>query len=139
MHSIADTFKKANAANILISVAAGNSNSDACGFTPAFAPAAITVGATQKGDRRAGYSNYGTCIDIFAPGSNVLSAWWNSDTASKSISGTSMACPHVSGVAALIYGDFPGVDADTVEQNMKAYAGKDLVKNPKSGSPNLML
>jgi len=139
MHSVADTFKKANKANILISVAAGNSNADACGFTPAFAPAAITVGATQKGDRRAGYSNYGKCIDIFAPGSQVLSAWWNSDTASKTISGTSMACPHVSGVAALLYGDFPGSDAASVEGNIKTFAEKQRVTDAKTGSPNLML
>jgi hypothetical protein len=139
VHSVADTFVKAKAANILISVAAGNDNDDACNYSPAFAPAAVTVGATQIGDTRASFSNYGSCVDIFAPGKSVLSAWWNSDTASKSISGTSMACPHVSGVAALIYGDFPGVDAATVEQNMKAYAGKDLVKDPKSGTPNLML
>jgi hypothetical protein len=138
-HMYADTFIKAKAANVLISVAAGNSNADACHFSPAFAPAAITVGATQIGDTRASFSNYGTCIDIFAPGKNVLSAWWNSDTASKSISGTSMACPHVSGVAALIYADFPGVQAADVEYNIKDMAGKQLVKDPKAGSPNLML
>jgi hypothetical protein len=136
-HAIADTFVKAKAANVLISVAAGNNNANACSYTPAFAPAAITVGATQSGDKRASFSNYGSCVDIFAPGVAVKSAWWNSNTATRTISGTSMACPHVSGVAALIYGDFPGVTADNVEQRIKTDAGKGLVKDPKS--TNLML
>lgn len=81
--------------------AAGNSNADACSYSPARAPSAITVGATTSGDARASYSNYGTCLDVFAPGSGITSAWSTSDSATNTISGTSMASPHVTGVAAL--------------------------------------
>jgi hypothetical protein len=138
-HVYADIFVKAKADNILISVAAGNSNSDACFFSPAFAPAAITVGATSDSDTRASFSNFGKCIDIFAPGVGVLSAGHKSNTATATMSGTSMACPHVSGVAALIYGDWPGVSATDVEANMKGWAGQGQVKDAKPASPNLML
>lgn len=82
-------------------VAAGNDNANACNYSPARAPSAITVGATTSGDARASYSNYGTCLDIFAPGSSITSAWNTSDSATNTISGTSMASPHVTGVAAL--------------------------------------
>ena len=82
-------------------VAAGNSNANACNYSPARAPSAITVGATTSADARASYSNYGTCLDLFAPGSGITSAWHTSDSATNTISGTSMASPHVAGVAAL--------------------------------------
>jgi len=81
-------------------VASGNSNADACNFSPASAPSALAVGATTNQDRRASFSNWGPCQGIWAPGNAVLGAWMTSDTATNTISGTSMAAPHVAGVAA---------------------------------------
>src|SRR4029453_3822267 len=84
---------------VTYAIAAGNSNADACNSSPARVPNAITVGATTITDARSSFSNFGTCVDIFAPGSNITSSWNTSDTATNTISGTSMATPHVSGVA----------------------------------------
>jgi len=88
-------------AGVTVVVAAGNSNADACNSSPARAAAAITVGATTSSDARASYSNFGSCLDIFAPGSGITSAWYTSATSTNTISGTSMASPHVAGAAAL--------------------------------------
>jgi subtilisin family serine protease len=81
-------------------VAAGNSNANACNFSPARVPAAMTIGATTSTDARASFSNWGSCVDWFAPGVSITSAWYTSDTATRTISGTSMASPHTAGVAA---------------------------------------
>ena len=88
-------------AGVTVVVAAGNSNANACNYSPARVASAITVGSTTSSDARSSFSNYGSCLDIFAPGSSILSAWSTSDTATNTISGTSMASPHVAGVAAL--------------------------------------
>lgn len=81
-------------------VAAGNDNADACDYSPAAAARAVTVGASTLGDERAYFSNYGRCVDIFAPGLNILSTWIGSKTATNTISGTSMASPHIAGLLA---------------------------------------
>merc|ERR1712087_686305 len=89
-------------AGVVVVVAGGNSNSDSCNFSPAFAANAITVGSTTSTDSRSSFSNYGSCTNIWAPGSSVPSAGHTSNSATRTLSGTSMACPHVSGGAALV-------------------------------------
>lgn len=126
-------------AGITYAVAAGNESTNACNSSPARVPAAITVGATTSTDARASYSNYGTCLDIFAPGSNITSSWNTSDTATNTISGTSMATPHVVGAAALVLAANPGYSPQQVRDTLVANATSGVVTNPGSGSPNLLL
>jgi len=114
-------------AGITVVVAAGNSNSDACNFSPAFTPLAITVGSTDSLTRRSSFSNYGSCVQIWAPGSSILSAGISSDTSSSTKSGTSMACPHVSGAAALILERSPSYLAPKVLEEMLANAWTDEI------------
>jgi subtilisin family serine protease len=118
-------------------VAAGNSGSNACSYTPAGIPDAITVAATGINDAMASFSNFGSCVDLFAPGVNIISAWIDSDTAFMTLSGTSMSTPHVAGQAAVIFSQFPGYNADNVKSKLVASA-QPKVTGGKS-SPNLLL
>jgi subtilisin family serine protease len=120
-------------------VAAGNSNANACNYSPARAASAITVGATTSSDARASYSNFGTCLDVFAPGSAITSAWHTGTTATNSISGTSMASPHVAGVAALILEGTPSASPSAVTSAIVGSATTGKVTSPGTGSPNLLL
>ena len=122
-----------------IAVAAGNSNTDACTQSPARAANAITVGATTTSDARASFSNFGPCLDIFAPGQGILSAWFSSTTATATLSGTSMASPHVAGVAALYKQFSPGASATTVRNAIVNGSTANVVSNAGSGSPNRLL
>ncbi|MBI2795880.1 MAG: S8 family peptidase [Gemmatimonadetes bacterium] len=124
---------------VTYAIAAGNSNRDACRYSPARAPAAITVGATTSSDARASYSNYGSCLDLFAPGSGVTSAWNTSPTATNTISGTSMASPHVAGVAALYRAANPGVSPAAVASALVANATLGVVGGAGRSSPNRLL
>lgn len=129
-----------NAVNrgVVMVVAAGNDNSNACNFSPARAAAAITVGATTNTDARANYSNFGSCVDVFAPGSNIPSAWYTSNTATNTISGTSMASPHVAGIAALIRAAQPTLTPAEVATVLKRSATANVVTSAGTGSPNLL-
>ncbi len=120
-------------------VAAGNSSADACNYSPASEPSALTVGATTKGDARASYSNYGTCVDLFAPGSSITSAWNTSSNATNTISGTSMASPHVTGAAALAVQANPGATPTAIGWFLVSSATPNRIGSVGSGSPNLLL
>jgi len=111
-------------AGVTTAVAAGNDNANACNYSPASTPSALTVGATSTdasgNDIRSSFSNFGTCVDIFAPGSNIFSAGIASNTAYSTLSGTSMACPHVAGLAAVILHRQPNLSPNGVKAAMKA-------------------
>ena len=127
------------AAGVIYAVAAGNNSSNACNFSPASAANALTVGSTDINDQRSSFSNFGTCLDIFAPGRNITSAWHTSNTATNTISGTSMASPHVAGVAALYLQENPLSWPADVKNALNASAAVGQVSNPGTGSPNLLL
>ena len=130
-----------NAVNdgVTFAVAAGNENQNACNVSPARAAAAITVGSTTMTDARSSFSNFGTCVDIFAPGSSITSAWRTSDTATNTISGTSMASPHVAGVAALFLEVNPTASPATVTAAIINSSTPNKVSNAGTGSPNRLL
>lgn len=120
-------------------VAAGNSNADACNTSPASEPSAITVGATTSADARASYSNFGSCLDLFAPGSSITSAWYTGTAATQTISGTSMASPHVAGVAALALAANPASTPDMVTRFLTDNASLNKVGAAGTGSPNRLV
>lgn len=127
------------AKGVVMVVAAGNSTADACNYSPASEPSALTVGATTNTDARASYSNYGTCVDLFAPGSSITSSWNTSSTAINTISGTSMASPHVTGVAALVSEANNTASPAAIGNFIVTNATGGLVGSPGTGSPNLLL
>ncbi|MBL0885297.1 S8 family peptidase [Myceligenerans sp. I2] len=138
--AVNDAVAASIADGVTYALAAGNDYAaDACNSSPASTPEAITVGATQSNDARASYSNIGTCLDIFAPGTDITSAWYTSNTATNTISGTSMATPHVTGAAALVAAANPGFTPQQVRDQLVADATTGAVSNPGSGSPDALL
>jgi subtilisin family serine protease len=126
-------------AGVTFAVAAGNENQNACNVSPARTAAAITVGSTTSTDARSSFSNFGTCVDIFAPGSSITSAWSTSTTATRTISGTSMASPHVAGVAALYLQANPSASPSTVRNAIVNGSTTNRLTGIGTGSPNRLL
>jgi len=126
-------------AGVTYAIAAGNSNANACNYSPARVGAAITVGASTSTDSRASYSNWGTCLDLFAPGSSITSAWYTSNSATAVLSGTSMATPHVAGVVALYLQGNTGASPSAVASALLSNATPGVVTSKGTGSPNRLL
>ncbi|WP_409483495.1 S8 family serine peptidase [Arsenicicoccus dermatophilus] len=126
-------------AGILTAVAAGNDSTDACNNSPAREPAMITVAATNKSDKLAYFSNYGKCVDIAAPGEDITSAWKGGSTATDTISGTSMASPHVAGGLALYAQGNPSATQTQAAQAIVDSSTKNVLTGTLSGTPNRLL
>lgn len=127
------------AAGVVYAVAAGNSTADACSSSPSSEPSAITVGATDNTDTFASFSNFGSCVDINAPGVNITSAWYTSNTATNTISGTSMATPHVTGAAALYLQANPSATPQQVRDALVTNGTAGAIKSIPAGTPNVLL
>jgi len=127
------------AAGVTVVVASGNSEDDACGYSPAHVPSAITVGSTTPEDEPSWFSNYGKCVDMWAPGSGIVSASHTSNSGSSEKSGTSMACPHVSGGAALILANNKRLSPAGVLSELLGGAATNFIQNLRAGDTNKLL
>jgi len=133
------TVDRVTDAGVTVVVTAGNSNNDACTRSPDHVPSAITTGSTTSSDERSGFSGWGSCVDIWAPGSRITSARHTSDTESSIKSGTSMACPHVSGASALILGQNPNMQPADVYAEVLSRVEIGALGNMKEGDKNYLL
>ncbi|GAA0644159.1 hypothetical protein GCM10009535_21960 [Streptomyces thermocarboxydovorans] len=130
---------KAIASGVTFAVAAGNESTDAGQGSPARVPEALTVASSTKDDAQSDFSNYGSVVDLYAPGSEITSAWNDSDDGTKTISGTSMASPHVAGAAAVYLSANPDATPDAVAKALTGKATPDKISNPGTGTPNKLL
>jgi subtilisin family serine protease len=122
---------------VFVAVAAGNENQSACNVSPASAASATTVASSTSGDAKSSFSNYGSCVDLYAPGSSITSTWLNGGT--NTISGTSMASPHVAGVAALYKATYGDAATSTIDSWIKTNATANVITGNPSGTPNRLL
>jgi serine protease len=134
-----DAVRNSVAAGVTYAIAAGNSNANACNYSPARVSQALTVGSSTNTDARSSFSNFGTCVDLFAPGSSITSAWSTGDQATNTISGTSMASPHVAGVAALYLSNDPAASPSTVHSAVINNTSANKLSSIGTGSPNRLL
>jgi len=137
--SLNQAVARAVASGVTFAVAAGNSTANACSSSPSSEPSAITVGATDINDGFASFSNYGSCVDINAPGVSITSDWYSSNTATNTISGTSMATPHVAGAAALYLSANPSATPSQVVSALTSNASTGAIKSVPAGTANLLL
>lgn len=134
-----NAVRRAVAAGVSFAVAAGNENTNACNGSPSRVSEAVTVGASTNNDRRASFSNFGTCVNIFAPGQNIVSAVNSSNNATATYSGTSMASPHVAGAMALYLEQNPFAAPADVFNALVSNATSGKLASIGTGSPNLLL
>jgi subtilisin family serine protease len=126
-------------AGVFVAVAAGNSNANACNFSPASATGAYTVASSDRSDRKSSFSNWGSCVDIYAPGTSITAPWHTSNTATNTISGTSMAAPHVAGLAALIFETNRTATPAAVANWITSNATTNRISGNPSGTPNRLI
>ncbi|HEX9994863.1 MAG TPA: S8 family peptidase [Acidimicrobiales bacterium] len=136
--AVDDAVARAVADGVTFAVAAGNSTADACTQSPARTPSALTIAASDISDRPASFTNFGSCVDWYAPGVNITSAWKGSTTASKTISGTSMASPHTAGVAALYLQTSPSASPAQVESALRSLTTKDAIPDSRTANNDLL-
>ncbi|MEU5722341.1 S8 family peptidase [Micromonospora sp. NPDC047738] len=139
-----NAVRRSIAAGVTYAIAAGNGNflglpQKACNSSPARVLEAVTVSATDSTDKKASWANYGTCVDLFAPGVDITSSWNSGDSGTNTISGTSMATPHVAGAAALYLANNPSASPATVASAINSNATTGVVSSPGSGTPNRLL
>jgi subtilisin family serine protease len=134
-----DAVNRLANAGVFVAVAAGNSNVDACGTSPARAANVVTVASSTSTDAKSSFSNWGSCVELYAPGSSITSAWYTGDTATNTISGTSMASPHVAGVGALYKATYGDASFSTIRTWLINNSTTGVITGNVSGTPNRLL